>query len=390
MANMNLNLLKDMDIKKGARFLVRVDFNIETGERKLKESHRIKSSLPTLLHILKKGGYIRIISHLARPHGREIKKFSLKRTAKVLEKLLGKKIIFIADPFSDKNFKKYNNSPEILFFENIRFWAGEEKNDFHFADGLARWADFYVNEAFSNSHREHASMSALAKKLKSYAGLGLEKEIFYLEKVLKNPQKPVVAILGGVKLNTKIPLIERFLSAGDTVLVGGALANVIFLKKGVSMGAANIDEDALKSKINFKFDDPNLHLPIDVKVALSLNSRSRICEIKDIKPAESIFDIGPETIEFFESILLKAKTIIWNGPLGFIEKKQFMHSTIQIGKILKNINALKIVGGGHTVTFLDNNNLLGAFTHVSTGGGAILKFLAGEKLPAIEPLKKIN
>lgn len=390
MANMlDIKSLKDADIKKGTRVIVRVDFNVETYERKLKESYRIKSSLPTLLYILEKGGYIRIISHLGRPHGREIK-LSLKKIAEALEKLLKKKLIFIADPFSEKNLKKYNSSPEILFFENIRFWPGEEKNDFHFADRLARWADLYVNEAFSNSHREHASMSALAKKMKSFAGLGLEREIFYLEKIFKNPQKPVAAIFGGIKLNTKMPLVEKFLKAGNTVLIGGALANAIFLKKGFSMGALNIEEDMLDPKINFKFDNPNLYLPIDARVARNLNSRLRIGSIDDIKPNEIIFDIGPETVKLFESILLKAKTIIWNGPLGFIEKKQFRGSTLRIAEILKNIKALKIVGGGHTTTVLDNNNLLDSFTHVSTGGGAMLRFLAGEKLPGVEALKKFN
>ena len=372
---------------KGRRVLIRADFDVPLKNGFPENIFRIKENLPTIRYILKNCGLVRIVAHLGRPKGKVISSFSMKKIAKRLQNLLGRKVIFISDPFNKKVFKKYNFSQDIILFENIRFWPKEESNDISFAKKLALWGDIYVNEAFAASHRNHASVASLPKILPAYAGFNLEQEIAVLGRLLKNPKRPLIAILGGAKLETKMPLIEKFLQSADKILVAGALANTIHYLKGLEIGKSTADRSF---KINLKiFENKKIFLPSDVLVAdkIRVGAKISISEAAKINKNDYIVDIGPESVKQFCRLLKGAKTIVWNGSLGFTEIPEFSKGTISLAGALRKNKAFKVVGGGDTIAVLRKHNLLKEFNHVSTGGGAMLEFLAGEKLPGIEILK---
>ena len=381
---MSLRFLKNAPIKPGTRVLLRTDFDVVTDGKRITEDFRIREAIPTINLILKKGGCVRMISHLKRPHGKRVKDLSMEVVARHLEKLLKRKVSFISDPVT---FRDTGGPQEILFLENIRFFPGEEKNDAGFARKLSHLGDIYVNEAFANSHRKHASMVAITKFLPSFAGLRLAEEILNLQKILKKPKMPFVAILGGAKLETKLPLIKRFLAQGGEVLVGGALANTLLAARGLELGSSPVDEK-LKMGLKSVAFNPRLYLPLDLRIAKSDRSSSRIADVHKIKKGETNFDIGPETCKRFVRILKTAKTVVWNGPMGVAESRKFSSGTVLVAKVLKEINAFKVVGGGDTIAILKKYGALEDFDHVSTGGGAMLEFLAGKKLPALEALER--
>lgn len=373
---------------RGKRILVRADFDVPVKNGMPMEDFRIKQNLPTIKYILKNGGLVRIIAHLDRPSGRVIPSLSLAKFAGHLSGLLGRETVFIKDPLNEALFQKYNFSGDIILFENIRFWPGEEKNDMNFAKKLAQWGDIYVNENFATSHRKHASFVSLPKFLPSYAGLYLEKEISTLNRLLKNPKRPFVAILGGAKLETKMPLVKKFLKLADRLLIAGALANTIYYLRGLEIGKSTADRHF---KINPTiFNNKKIFLPFDVLVAdkIKPGAKRRISEIAKVGRGDYIVDIGPESVKKPLLLLKGAKTIVWNGPLGFAEIPEFSKGTIVLAKALQKIKAFKVIGGGDTVAALGKYKMLKGFNHVSTGGGAMLEFLAGKKLPGIEALKK--
>ena len=387
MGVVKIKALKDVSLRKGVRVILRADFDVAIRGGRIEDDFRIKEVLPTIRYLLRRGSSLRVISHLKRPGGRIVPDLSFKATAVYLAKVLKRQVVFISDPLNRNVFVKYDNSSQLLFFENIRFWPGEEKNSMVFARRLARWGDIYVNEAFANSHRAHASMAALPQLLPAFAGLYLAKEISALRRVIRNPRRPLVAILGGVKLETKVPLVERFLKVGGRVLVGGALANTIFRARGINFGKSPVDEEFLKTPKGHYLDSPRLFLPVDLVVARDFGSRPRIVTSDDIGDNEFNCDIGPATVRLFNSLLKGANTVVWNGPLGLVEKEKFSSGTLGIVRGLKKIKAFKVTGGGDTVAFLRKHKLIEGFDHISTGGGAMLEFLAGKKLPAIEALK---
>lgn len=383
---MRIKSIKEVKLKN-KRILVRADFDVPVKNGMPTEDFRIKQNLPTIKYILKNGGLVRIIAHLDRPGGKIVSSLSLAKFAGYLSGLIGKKTVFVKDPLNEALFQKYNFSGDIVLFENIRFWPGEEKNGINFAKKLARWGDVYINENFATSHRKHASFVSLPKFLPSYAGLYLEKEIFTLSRLLKDPKRPFVAILGGAKLETKMPLIKKFLKSADKMIIGGALANTIYYLKGLEIGGSTADR-------NFKVDpiilkNKKIFLPSDVLVADKVKSgaRHRISEATKVGNKDYIVDIGPESVKKLLFLLKGAKTIVWNGPLGFTEIPEFAKRTIALAKALQKIKAFKVVGGGDTVAVLHKYNLLKSFDHISTGGGAMLEFLAEKKLPGIEVLK---
>lgn len=396
---MQFRLLKDAPIKKGTRVLIRADFDVAVKKGKVQEDFRIRGALPTIEFVLKRGGMIRIAAHLGRPGGKKDQSLSLKKIALHLSGLLKKKIVFLGDPFPEASFRKYNQCSDIILFENLRFWPGEEMNEQNFARGLSRWGDIYVNDAFANSHRRHASVAALARILPAFAGLSLEREVKALNKI-QNPRKPFFAILGGAKLETKLPLIERFLKTADGVLLGGALANTFFLAKGLEIGRSLADGKAgglarpsfakqnLGGLANIDLGSKNLYLPQDVRVVSSFGSSVRLARPGDVGKKEAILDIGPKTVEYYDSLLHRAKTVVWNGPMGVAEKKEFSYGTVGIAKSLQKIKAFKVVGGGDTIAVLHKHKVLEGFSHISSGGGAMLAFLAGQRLPGLEALKK--
>ncbi len=386
---MNLPSIRNLDVR-GKRVLVRADFDIELTQKHLAHDIRMRANMDTINYILRKGGSVRIITHNGRPNGKYEKNMSLKPLIGHLERMTKKSVSFIPDPFERSAFNAHHDSGDILLFENIRFWPGEEANSSLFARKIAAWGDIYVNEAFANCHRRHASVAALARKLPSYAGFHLEREIMVLARLLRAPPRPFIAVLGGAKLETKLPLIRRFLKTAEYVLIGGALANTMFALRGMETGKSVIAKEEKHTKRLRELRNRKLILPIDVVASRALHKGAlyRVCKPQDIKKDEYIVDIGPETLNFFMEKIKNAKSLVWNGPLGCYEIPEFAHGTHAFARRLKSLAALKVVGGGNSLATLAEHNLLSSFTHVSTGGGAMLEFLSGKKLPGIEALKR--
>lgn len=384
-----LHLLNEADIKAGTRVIVRADLDVGVKNGKIADDFRLRAGLPTLRYLLELGARVRIVGYLGRPQGRQDKKLTLEPIARRLGALLRRKVVFVQDPFNEGTMHKYRQSPEILLFENIRFWPEESQNNVVFARRIARWGDIYVNDAFANSHRSEASLVGLPKILSAYAGLRLTEEIAALQNIMVRPKRPLVAVLGGVKIETKLPFIRKFLRSADRVLVGGALANTILFLSGESIGRSVVDAGRQFTRRRL-VKNRKLVVPRDVITARALSSRAkpRLQEVGQIPVDEYILDIGPATRAEFIRELQRAKTIVWNGPLGIAEVPAFAKGTIAVARALQKSKGFTVVGGGDTIAVLNRYKLLKGFGHISTGGGAMLEFLSGKKLPAIEALKR--
>ncbi len=374
-----LNQLKNI---KNKTIFLRVDFNVSikknSNKWKIEDDFRIRQTLPTIKYLLKSKTKIILATH-----------FSKNQSAKSLIGYLKNhfpNIAYIDNPFSF-NFKSSNKN--IFIIENLRKWPEEEKNSTKFAKKLANLADIYVNDAFGVCHRNHASISKITKFIPSYAGLLLEQEIKHLSIALKKPKKPLAVILGGAKISTKIMLIKNFLKQKSWLMVGGAIANTLLKANNIFIGKSNYDKDYI-SKFSSKFmNNKKLILPVDAAIALNQKSKTKkIKSIFDLANNDTILDIGPKTAKNFTKIIKKAKMIIFNGPVGFAENKNFSLGTIKILKaIASNKTAFSIVGGGDTLILINKLNLYSKFSFISTGGGAMLEFLSGKKLPGIEALR---
>ena len=349
---MKLKSVKQIKNLKDKRVLVRCDFDVPLEKGRVVDDSRLRACLPTIEYLLKKKAKIILIGHAGRPSGKVVKDLSLLPIKKRLEKLLGQKIDFVKD--SGKN---------ILMLENLRFTAGEERNNKKFAKDLANLADIYINEAWANSHRAHSSISAIQRYLPSYAGLHLEKEIKNLSGSLS---KPLILIIGGAKIETKLPVIKKFFNQADYILVGGAVANNFLKALGLDVGQSLVNNKYLK--MAKKIYNPKIILPIDV-----------------IQKNGKILDIGPKTIKLFRAKIKLAKTIIWNGPMGKFEDEQYASGTDAIAKTILKSKAKIIIGGGDTEAALGNRKIP-ANIFVSSGGGAMLEFLANKKLPGLKKL----
>lgn len=368
------------------RVLVRVDLNVPIINSKIADDTRIRAILPTLKYLVKNKAKVILISHLGDPKGKKDIRYSLKPVAKYL------KIKFLDDCLGENNevIIAKMKPGEIVLLENLRFYAGEEENSDDFAKKLANLADIYINEAFSVSHRNHASLVAITKFLPSSAGFLMEGEVEALDKIFKNPKHPLIAIIGGAKISTKIKVIKNLLKKVDYLLVGGALANNFFKAQGNEVGKSLIEEKMLEEAKNL-LKEEKLILPVDVKT-----DKGRNKTVKEVDKDENILDIGEKTIELFSKLIKKAKMIIWNGPLGLFEKNDFKKGTEKIAKnILANRQAKVIIGGGETIASLKIKNQSANWrtkiknnVFISTGGGAMLKFLEGGTLPGIKPLIK--
>lgn len=384
----NIKTLKDIDLKN-KRALVRVNFDVPLDkDGNVEDDFRIRESLPTIEYLIKNKCRIVLISHLGRPDGKKLKKYSLRPTAKRLGELLKKEIIF-AEKSSGKQVEKISETIQpgsILMLENLRFDTREEKNSAEFAQELSKLGNIFVNEAFSVCHREHTSIVGIPNYLPSVAGFCLEKEIKELNKILFHPQKPLIAIIGGAKISTKIKVINKFLHIADRVLIGGALANTIFAKQGFDMADSTIDKESFSDvdKINLK--NPKLFLPIDL--GIWDGKRAYYGEVGNLKKGEKALDIGLKTIDLFTSLIKGAKTIVWNGPLGLTTQKPFDKSSIESVEAIHHSGAYSVVGGGDTIAFINEIKKEKAFGYLSTGGGAMLDYLANETLPGIEALEQ--
>lgn len=383
-----LKILKNIKVKN-QRMLVRVDFDLPLDdESRIIDDFRLKESLETIKYLIKQNSKIVLVSHLGRPNGRRVKKLSLEPIVKRLEKFLKKKIRFSKE-ITGWNVKKQiemMNFSDILLLENIRFNSGEEKNSTKLVKELADFGDIFVNDAFAVSHREHASIVGIPKYLPSVLGFCFEKEIKELNKILFKPKRPLVAIIGGAKISTKIKVINKFLNLADYVLIGGALANTIFAKQGINMADSIIDKEAFGDVEKINLRNPKLFLPVD----LGIWNKNRIYyeDVCNLFKKEKALDMGPKTVELFSELIMKSKTIVWNGPMGLTDQKPFDKATKAIVEAIFHSNAYSVVGGGDTIAFIRSIKKEKSFNHLSTGGGAMLDYLANETLSGIEAIEQ--
>jgi len=390
-----MKTLKDFEFKN-KKVILRANFDVPFDERgKIADDFRIRRSLPTIKYLLEREAKIILISHLGRPFEnakRKAKsgKLSLRPVALRLSEFLGRDVKFIKDCIGRHTQKAVNKMQpgEIILLENLRFHPGEEANDEAFAKQLASLGEIYINDAFSNCHREHASIVGISKYLPKAPGLLLEEELKVLSSVLKEPKRPLVAVLGGAKIKTKIPCLINLLDVADHIVVGGLIAPAILAAKRISISTIPLDKNIEEMLNKLELTNPKLHLPMDAMVGLRNHQSDylRQTAVGKIRNEEQMFDIGPETIRIFSNIIQEAKTIIWNGPLGYIEDERFSSGTLAVASAILRSKAFSVVGGGDTNAFLAENNLRGKFSYISTGGGAMLEFFSGKELPGLKAL----
>lgn len=386
----------------GKRVLVRVDFNVPFDKRgRIIDDFRIRAVLPTLNYLIKQEAKIILLAHLGRPEGKKIKKYSLKPIARRLSKILyfnpktgkkkrRKKVFFVDDCVGEqvKAAVEKMYGGQVLLLENLRFYSGEEKNDANFAKQLAELGDIFANDAFGVSHRAHASVAAITEFLPSCAGLLLKKEIHALSKIMKNPKRPLVSAMGGVKISSKLALVKKFIRFSDKILIGGAMAATFFKAKGIPVGKSVVEDAMIPVLQKTRLPKGKVFFPVDVVVCSDPEGKNTayVRKMDEIKEKEMILDIGPETCRLFSEIIGEAKTIFWNGPMGLAEVEKFSAGSKVVAKAIARAGAYKVIGGGDAVAVLDKLGLSKKINHISTGGGAMLEFLAGKELPGIKAL----
>lgn len=382
----NINSLNSL---QGKKIFLRLDFNVPMKAGKIKDDYKIKAGLETINFLMLKKSSLIIATHLGKPKGKNDKKLSTAPLARRLAKLSGKPVKFIPDLVGDKAKKAVLKIKpgEIIFLENLRFNQGELDNDNNFAKELASLADIYVNDAFAVSHRAQASVSAIKKYLPAYAGLLLAKEVQAIHRALK-PKKPLVTIMGGAKIATKAPLIKSLYPASKYILLGGGLANNFLKFYGLEIGRSLYDKDSLpiiKKLLKNKLKNKKIILPIDV-VVQEKSGRIKSKKVADVKKSETIFDIGPETVNLYAGMIKKAQTLIWNGPMGKFEEISFKYGTMAIARLMASRSSGKaygIAGGGETVEALKMSGMMEHVDWISTAGGAMLAYLSKEKMPGL-------
>ena len=391
-----MNYIKDHENLNDKKILLRLDLNVPLKNGVITDQTRIDKILPVIKFLLKKNSKIIIISHVGRPKGKVNKELSMKPICENLEKKINRKIKIIdSDIFKLKQedlFKDPND--QIVFLENIRFYDEEEKNDFNFSKHLAGLADLFVNDAFSCSHRTHASVSKITEFLPSFAGLQLEIEINALKKVTTDIKKPITCIIGGSKISTKIGIIKNLIPKFNNIIIVGGMANNILNHKGISIGKS-IKEDNCKTIINEIFETSKnysceITYPEDVMVGKNFEDKSQVKELNEISEDDLILDIGPKTINKIKDIIQSSETVLWNGPAGFFENPNFANGSHEIAKAIiknnQNNSIYSVAGGGDTIALINQINAVKDFNFVSTAGGAFLEYLEGKELPGIKAL----
>lgn len=386
---MKIRSIKQVKNLAGKTVLLRVDWNVAIEKGKVVDDFRMRRSLPTIQYLLKKKAGVILVSHLGRPHGQD-KKYSLRPVQKHFETLLGATVALV--PFSKIKSVAVGKG-EVVVLENIRFSADEEKNSGTLAKDLAKLADLFVLDGFAVAHRPAASVSGVAKYLPSYAGLLLDEEITVLSNVMTKPKKPLVVILGGAKAETKIPMLKTLLPKADYVLVSGGIANTYWWAKGNKLSDSLVDKN-FKSEVLKYCSSKKVILPVDAVVGTKDGKKVQVISTKQkvaVPAGTGIRDIGPDTIRLFASYMKKAKTLIWNGAMGVFEQHPYEYGTYAITLLFaarSKGQAFGVCGGGETVQVFQKMKVLHDVDLVSTGGGAMLEFLGGERLAGIEALKK--
>ena len=394
---MNKLSIRDLDMK-GKRVFIRVDFNVPLENGKVTEDTRIRATLPTIKFAQERGARLVLASHLGRPKGKPDPKYSLKPVAARLSELLGQPVDFAPDCVGPEAEAKSKSLADggVLLLENVRYHAEEEKNDPEFSKQLAALCDgLFVCDAFGSAHRAHASVVGITKFVKqAAAGLLMEKELAYLGKAISNPDRPLVAVLGGAKVSDKIEVVRNLMKISDAMLIGGAMAYTFLKSQGKPVGKSLVENDKLDLARDLLHEAESrnfrLRLPVDHVIAESPDSTAtKVTDIASTPEGWMGLDIGPKTIEEFSKEIAAAQTIVWNGPLGMFEKPAFAKGTLEIAKAVAaatSKGATSIIGGGDSVAAVEQAGVASQISHISTGGGASLEFLAGDELPGVAAL----
>ena len=387
--------VRDIDVS-GKHVLVRVDFNVPLDKKgNITDDTRIREALPTIKYLIENEAKVILMSHLGRPKGQPDPKYSLDPVAKHLSELLNRPIVKTKDCIGIEAYPSVRTmkAGEVILLENVRYHAEEEKNTAGFVKELAVLGDIFVNDAFGTAHRAHASTAGLAEYLPAVAGFLMEKEISALNKVLNNPERPFVAIIGGAKVSDKIGVIENLMEKVDTLIIGGGMANTFLAAQGYELGKSLVEEDKLeeaKSILKKAAErNTNLLLPVDVVVAdkFEAEAQAKAVSIKEIPSDWMALDIGPETREIYANAVREAKTVVWNGPMGVFEFDKFAVGTEVLAEAVAKVKGFTVIGGGDSVAAVKKLGVTNRISHISTGGGASLEFLEGKTLPGVNVLQ---
>jgi phosphoglycerate kinase len=387
---MNKKTVRDINVI-GKRVLVRVDFNVPLKDGGVADDTRIQAALPTLNYLLGQGTALILCSHLDRPKGKVVPELRMDPVAARLSELLDRPVKKLDDCVGPEitEAAQAMQPGDVILLENTRFHPEEKANDPEFAQQLASLAEIYVNDAFGSAHRAHASTEGVAHHLPAVAGFLMEKELEFLGQAVEAPEHPYVAILGGAKISDKIGVIESLLKQCDRLLIGGGMANTFFKAMGFDVGDSLVEEDAVPTARSLlESAGSQLVLPVDVVIADAFDNDAdtRIVAPNEVSAGWRILDIGPRTVPTFESALGEARTVVWNGPLGVFEMPNFAKGTFAVAKLLANLDATTIIGGGDSAAAVRQAGVADRMTHVSTGGGASLEFLEGKTLPGVAAL----
>ncbi len=381
--------IRDLDLKNKTVFM-RVDFNVPLaqGGKEITSDKRIRASLPSIQYALEHGAGLILASHLGRPKGKPNPEMSLKPVALKLAELLGKPVAMAPDCIGPVVESMKPKQGEVLLLENLRYHAEEENNDPAFAKQLASLCDVYVNDAFGSAHRAHASTVGMIQFVKqAAAGLLMDTELEYLTKATRNPARPCVAILGGAKVSDKIEVIENLMKFVDRLLIGGAMAYTFYRAQGKPVGKSLVEEDKIElAKELLARAGGKILLPVDHVVAAELKAGAAAETVERIPDGKMGLDIGPKTVELYSAEVAKAKTIIWNGPMGVFEMPPFDTGTVALAKAVASSGAVSVVGGGDSEKAIKSAGVASKISHISTGGGASLEFLSGIELPGVSAL----